>query len=142
MADRVIAAHPREEVEARMGIEPVDQLLAERAVLVARHPNAPVAPPLRAGIGVIERIPVCDTADPADLEAWHGPFGWVETFRKSVLASCREIARARAIAAGEKLSEAKIDDLARVSDLYLDFAIQCLNGRRLREQNVRDSITR
>lgn len=94
---------------------------------------------MTTGVGPISRIPACDTTNPADLEAWFGNFGYAEIFRKSVLASCREIARARAT---EKISEAKIDDLARVSDLYLDFTIQLLNGRRLREQNALDSLHR
>lgn len=93
-------------------------------------------PPLVAGIGTIARIPVCDTSDPASLEAWFGNFGYADHFRKIVLASCREIARARAT---EKLTESKVDDIAHTSDVYVDFLIQCLNGRRLREQNVLDS---
>lgn len=86
-----------------------------------------------------DRLPVCDTANPADLEAWFGPFGYADHFRKVVLASCREVARAQAT---EKLTEAKLDDVAHTSDRYVDFLIECLNGRRLREQNVLDSIAR
>ena len=88
---------------------------------------------MKAGIGTIARLPMCDTSNPADLEAWFGNFGYADYFRKVVLASCKEIARAKAT---EKLSEAKLDDLAHTSDNYVDFLIQCLEGRRLREQNV------
>ena len=86
-----------------------------------------------------DRIPLCDTSNPADLEAWFGNFGYADHFRKVVLANCKEIIRAKAT---EKVTEARIDDLARISDFYVDFLIQCLDGRRLREQNVRDSIAR
>lgn len=82
-------------------------------------------------------IPLCDTSNPADLEAWFGNYGYAGDFRKVVLSNCAEIIRAEAT---DKLSEARIDQLAHIHPLYVDFLIQCLNGRRLREQNVRDSI--
>ena len=104
--------------------------------IIASGPPKPVPPPLQSGIGTIARLPVCDTSNPADLEAWFGNYGFADHFRKIVLASCREIARAKAT---EKLTEAKLDDAAHTSDIYVDFLIQCLNGRRLREQNVMDS---
>jgi hypothetical protein len=95
----------------------------------------PSLPPMKAGVGMIARIPTCDTSNPADLEAWFGPFGFVDHFRKVVLGSCKEIERAKNTTA----SEAKLDTLSHVNDMYVDFLIQCLNGRRLREQNVLDS---
>lgn len=84
-----------------------------------------------------DRIPLCDVTDPADLEAWFGPFGYADHFRKVVLSNCAEIIRARTT---EKLTEARLSDLSHTDEFYVDFLIQCLNGRRLREQNVRDSI--
>lgn len=96
----------------------------------------PIPPPLKPGIGTIARIPTCDTSNPADLEAWFGNYGYADHFRRVVLASCREVARAKAT---EKITEAKLDDLAHTSDVYVDFLIQCLQGRQLREQNVLDS---
>jgi hypothetical protein len=87
-----------------------------------------------------------DDNDPASLEAWFGNFGHAEHFRKVVLASAREAARARASLLAEKTvgakmpSEAKLDDLARTSDKYVDYLIATLNGRRLREQNVLQSM--
>lgn len=91
------------------------------------------------GCSVAEPIPLptCNTSDPADLEAWYGNFGYADHFRKVVLSNCAEIIRASAT---DKLSEARIDQLAHTHDLYVDFLIQCLNGRRMREQNVRDSF--
>ena len=86
------------------------------------------------------RIPRCDTSDPASLEAWYGPFGWADHFRKMVLANCGEMIRAAAAVEGAKISETRINDLAHTHELYLDFLLQSLHGRTLREQNVRDSI--
>jgi hypothetical protein len=82
-------------------------------------------------------LPVCDTSDPASLEAFFGNYGYADHFRKVVLSNCAEIIRAEAT---EKISEARIDQLAHIHPLYVDFLIQSLNGRRLREQNVRESI--
>ncbi|CAB4136772.1 hypothetical protein UFOVP842_36 [uncultured Caudovirales phage] len=88
------------------------------------------------------RIPVCDTSDPASLEAWYGTFGWADHLRKIVLSNCAEMIRAAAAVAEEKLSETRINDLAHTHHLYLDFILESLQGRTLREQNVRDSIER
>lgn len=87
-------------------------------------------------------VPLCDTTDAAALEAWYGNFGFAEHWRKVVLASCREIIRAQAALTETKLSEARIDDLARTHQLYLSFLAEHLDGRRLREQNVLDSQPR
>lgn len=82
-------------------------------------------------------LPLCNTDDPADLEAWFGPFGYADNFRKVVLSNCAEIIRAQAT---EKLTEARLSDISHTADYYVTFLTECLNGRRLREQNVRDSI--
>ena len=104
------------------------------AIIAAEAPK-PIPPQIKT----IANLPVCDTTNPADLEAWFGNYGFADHFRKIVLSSCREIARARAT---EKITEARLDDLAHTDGLYIDFLIQCLDGRRLREQNVRDSLCR
>ena len=83
------------------------------------------------------KLPLCDTSNPADLESWFGQFGYDQYFRKVVLANCAEIVRATAT---EKLTEARLSDLSHTHPLYVQFLTDCLNGRRLREQNVRDSI--
>ena len=85
------------------------------------------------------RIPTCDT-DPAELEAWYGAYGWADHVRKLVLSNCAEMIRAAAAVEGAKISETRINDLAHTHELYLDFLLQSLHGRTLREQNVRDSI--
>ena len=88
---------------------------------------------------VIDGLPGYDPKDPASLEAFFGNFGYAEHFRKVVLANCREAERARATASETKVSEARLDDLARSSDTYVQFLIDNLHGRTLRERNVRES---
>ena len=82
-------------------------------------------------------MPLCDTENPAALEAWFGPGGYDEKLRKILLANCKEIVRARHTVAEAKISETRIDDLAHLHDSYLDFVIGNLNGRRLREEEVK-----
>lgn len=84
--------------------------------------------------------PVCDTNNPADLEAWFGMWGYADHYRKIVLASCREVIRASSTLGGQKLSEARIDDLARLHENYIGFLADCLNGRRLREEQIRATL--
>lgn len=84
-------------------------------------------------------VPQVDMIDPAALEAWYGPFGFCEYYRKCVLANCREIIRAT-IGIETKLTEARLDDLARNHDAYLDFLATHLQGRHLREREVRKSM--
>ena len=85
-------------------------------------------------------IPVCDMSNPGDLESWYGPYGWCEHIRKSVLSMCAELIRAESVAEGVKLSESRVSDLAHTHDLYMAFHAQTLHGKRLRQQNVYDSI--
>jgi hypothetical protein len=77
-----------------------------------------------------------DSTDPGSLEAWFGNFGHAEHFRKVILSDCREAVRAKYAASGEKITEARLDDLARTHDRYVDWLIYTLEGRKLREQNV------
>jgi hypothetical protein len=112
--------------------------MADKVDAIGVTPTAP-PPPLKAGRSVIDRVPLCDTNDPADLEAWYGPFGYADHFRKVVLSSCKEVERARA---QSSISEAKLDSLAHINDRYVDFLIDSLNGRRMREKNVRESMNR
>lgn len=95
---------------------------------------------VETGDRIGDRMPICDTANPADLEAWYGPFGNADHWRKVVLANAREIVRATNALGGEKISEARIDDRARTSDAYLEFLATHLHGRRKREENVRSSM--
>lgn len=90
----------------------------------------------RNGGEVVGDVPAVDFNDPGSLEAFYGNFGFFEHYRKIVLASCREAERAKALAEGTKLTVDRTDDLARVSDTYVGFITEHLEGRRLREQNV------
>lgn len=91
---------------------------------------------------VIDGFPGCNTDDPAQLEAWFGLFGFFEHFRKVVLSSCKEIERAKAVEQKEKKTVDQLDDLARTSDTYVSFLTANLQGRILREKNVRESFAR
>lgn len=97
--------------------------------------SAPFSPAAKA-----VAVPLCDNTDPADLEAWYGNFGFAEHYRKVVLANCREIVRAQAALTDTKLSEARIDDLARTHSLYISYLAEHLDGRRMREKNVLESL--
>ena len=87
-------------------------------------------------------LPAWNERDPAELEAWFGAFGHAEHFRKVLLASCREAARAKATRDEQKVSEARLDDQARTSDRYVQFLVDSLHGRVLRERNVIASMAR
>lgn len=84
-------------------------------------------------------IPVCDCTDPGSLEAWYGNFGFFDHWRKVVLSNCREIVRAQSVIDSAKLSEARIDDLARTHDNYFEFLTIHLEGRKLREDMAKTS---
>jgi hypothetical protein len=73
--------------------------------------------------------PERDTDDDATLYAWYGPYGWCENYRKVTLAQCREIVRAQYALKNEKVTESRLDDLARTHALYLDFLATHLKGR-------------
>ena len=92
-----------------------------------------------AGDRIGEKLPAIDTTNPAELEAFFGPFGFFDHYRTVVLSNCREIVRASAATQDVKLTEARIDALAHTHGLYLDFLADGLRGRRLREQMVREA---
>ena len=88
----------------------------------------------------MSEFPRCDTSDPAQIEAWFGPFGFCDHWRKCILANCREIIRATNALGGSKLSEARIDDLARIHPNYIGFLTENLEGRRIREEMMRETM--
>ena len=90
----------------------------------------------------IAGLPACDITDPAALESYYGNFGFFEHFRKCVLSSCKELERVKAVVSGEKVTVDRLDDLARTSDTYTSFLVANLQGRILREKNVRESFAR
>jgi hypothetical protein len=73
--------------------------------------------------------PERETDDYPTLAAWYSGFAYAEHYRKVVLAQCREIERAKAASSGTKTSEARLDDLARLHPIYLDFLATHLKGR-------------
>jgi hypothetical protein len=87
-------------------------------------------------------VPAVDFSDPAALEAMYGNYSFFDHYRKVVLASCEELIRGRAAADGEKITEKRIESLARLHPNYLDFLATHYEGRSLREKNVRDSMAR
>lgn len=87
-------------------------------------------------------IPQCDVKNPADLEAWYGNFGFFDHWRKIVLANTREIERARAVLEDRKITESRLDDLARMHPRYTEFLECHLYGRMQREKNVLTSFGR
>jgi len=106
------------EIEKRIGIMPIDELLEYRELLVA---------------------------EAASLYAVFGPFGTVEHRRKVALALAELQVRAEAT---EKMTEGKVDALARSHPTYLKFLDEMEAGRaswlltETKIQNVADRITR
>lgn len=97
------AVTPTAEVETRMGLQPIEELLAEREVLVKKV---------------------------ADLRARHGSFGTYGDLRKIKLATIAQLVRAKAVKDGEgKLTAAEVDDRAHCHPAYVDFVIQSTKER-------------
>lgn len=90
-----------------------------------------------APTGEIVELPECDLNDPGALAAWFGNFGYDEKYRKVRLANARELVRARAALLEATISEARIDDLARQEQIYLDYLAKNLHGRLLYEREMR-----
>lgn len=94
MADSIVARSRRGEIEARMGVQPIDELLDARSTLVE---------------------------DCATLRARHGGFGTWDHERKSMLAGIKSALRARYVRDGVKVTEAQLDDEAHASPDYREF---------------------
>lgn len=73
---------------------------------------------------------------PEALAAWYSGFSFAEHYRKVVLAGCKEALRAQAALDGEKLTEARLDDLARIHPSYLGYLAFHLDGRTQWEAEV------
>lgn len=94
MADEILARSPMADIEARMGIVPVEELLAERRRLV-------------------EQV--------AELRARHGSFGTFDAERKSKLATIKMMLRARAARDQIKKTEMALEDEAHAHPDYVEF---------------------
>lgn len=93
MADRIVAS-TLGEMEQRLGLPPIEVLLAERDELVKQ-----VAP----------------------LRAKHGPFGTFDALRKIELATLSALHRAKAVQDERKVTEAALDELAHSDGRYAQF---------------------
>ena len=85
---------PQGDVELQMGIQPVEELLAERMHLITKV---------------------------ADLRARFGSFGTFEALRKIELARLRGLIRAQALRDKRKISNDAIDDEAHGHPDYIEF---------------------
>ena len=77
----------------------------------------------------IPDVPEPDFDDYGCLAAWYSGYAFAEQYRKVVLAGCREAVRASATLSGRKVTESRLDDMARLHPAYLDFLAKHLTGR-------------
>jgi hypothetical protein len=78
-----------------------------------------------------------ESDDPAVLAAFYSGFAYAEHYRKVVLSQCREIVRARYALRNERVTESRLDDLARTHPIYLSYLEKHLQGRILWEEEVK-----
>ena len=97
-----VASKPMAEVERRLGVTPIEELLAERS-------------------GLVEQV--------ADLRAEHGSFGTFEARRKAELARIAQAIRARYHRDGVKATEGAVDDAAHASPEYYDLVVAATQAR-------------
>lgn len=95
--DEVVAHSPLTALEVRMGIPPLEGLLAERDVLVKQV---------------------------AELRAKHGNFGTWDHLRKIELEKIAAVIRAKAVADSVKITEAALDEAAHADMRYVDFVTE------------------
>lgn len=109
------------DVESRMGIQPLEELLAERDELVQQ-----VAP----------------------LRARHGPFGSYSDLRKIELAQIAQVLRLQAMRDSVKQTEAALDEAAHADARYVAFVVQATKEKaewamlENRVQGINDTINR
>lgn len=89
--DAVIAKTPMGDLEAKMGIPPLEGLLAERDELVASA---------------------------ARLRAVHGPNGTYDALRKSELAKIQAMIRAQAVMEGKRVTENYLEESSHAHEQY------------------------
>jgi hypothetical protein len=88
------ATRSQSEVEAEMGLRPIEELLARRAQLIR---------------------------DVADLRARYGSFGTFDHLRKIELSRLCGLIRAQATEAGDRISNDVVDERAHAHPDYIDF---------------------
>ena len=92
-------------------------------------------------IGVVDASRVVPSRESDAYEvlcAWYSGFAYAEHYRKVVLAHCTEILRAGASLQDQRVTEPRLDDLARVHPLYLEYLARHLQGRILYERGFLD----
>lgn len=92
----------RADVEARIGIQPIEELLDERRTHVEKA---------------------------ASLRARYGPFGTWDHERKTRIAGIKATIRAQYARDGVKVTEAQLDDEAHGHPDYKDFIVQATRDR-------------
>jgi hypothetical protein len=102
MPDKIVARSPMSDVERKIGLRPLEELIAERAALV-------------------ERV--------ADLRARWGAFGTGDYLRKCELARIAQLIRAQSSHAKIKLTAAEVDDAAHDHGDYRDFIAEATRQR-------------
>lgn len=95
MADHIVT--PTSDIETRMGVQPLDELLAERDVLVKKA---------------------------AVLRAKHAPFGTYDALRKIQLALSAQAIRETLHTSGGKMTETAISDAAHADETYMAFVLE------------------
>lgn len=121
MADTIVARSPFGEIEARIGLMPIEELLAERDALVRE-----IAP----------------------LRARHGPFGTYGDLRKIELAKVAAALRATAAAETRKVTEAALEEASHAAPSYIDFVTEATTEKARyfelenRIQGIEDTIRR
>jgi len=98
----VAVARSMMDTERLMGIEPIESLLARREEYVK---------------------------EAADLRARYGSFGTWDSWRKSQLCTIKVAIRAQMVQAGQKVTEAAIDDAAHAHDDYVSLITEATEGR-------------
>ncbi len=100
--DRALARSPMADIEDRLGIDPIGELLAER-------------------LDLVDQV--------ADLRAVHGSFGTFDAQRKSQLSTIKMSLRAQAVRDKVKKSEAQLEEEARADVGYIDFIAVATSNR-------------
>jgi len=109
------------DIETRMGIEPIAELLAQRDALIAK----------------VSR-----------LRARHGPFGTWDAERKVCLSIAAAVIRAKAAAEPRKITEAQIEQESYGAESYVTFLTESLSEKARcielenKIQNIADLINR
>ena len=102
MVDRITLRSPMADVEDRLGIEPIHEVMARRERLVE---------------------------EAAELRALHGSFGLFDARRKTELAAIKMSLRARSQRDKMRVTEGALDDAAHADPRYVEFVTQATIDR-------------